>query len=463
MPSTTDLLSRDQFVSIVSNIVDSKIKQKEGYSFAIDGEWGCGKTTVLDILEERLKSRCLVVRYNCWKYDFYEEPLIALLSEFAKAINSEQSFDYEEQEKKAWKIAGKICSDVTSKLIQVGTGLDIKAAVEYVNSLRTIAEEERIQIENVNDKLPIEFLIEQIQNDLGTLSSFENRGIVLMVDELDRCLPDYAIKVLERLHHFCGNTRIIQILAINKKEISGSIAKAFGYPNAEPEKVEHFASHYMQKFIDMTLLLDNGTINDPQTLLFSSLENLFTEYDNLDKTFVADFIRNVLKDIPMRNLKQVVKAVSSMHSLCLCEYPEKERKFSYALMCAEILECVQGYYFNGAHDIDVDFSKSNSIRIALKVPSLSIERNNVLNHRAFRNRAEEMFSCRTKLVDPFYTSYSGDVYEFYIETPVQKVLRLFAPDQSKNIGYKTIPPEYLMKDIEFFKIFKKNLDVLRIQ
>lgn len=463
MSTTTDLLSRDQFVSIASNIVDSKIKQKEGYSFAIDGEWGCGKTTVLDILEERLKCKYLVVRYNCWKYDFYEEPLIALLSEFARAINSEQLLDYEEHEKKVWKIAGKICSDVTSKLIQVGTGLDIKAAVEYVNSLRTIAEEERIQIENVNDKLPIEFLIEQIQNDLGSLSSFENRGIVLMVDELDRCLPDYAIKVLERLHHFCDNIKIIQILAINKKEMSGSIAKAFGYPNAEPEKVEHFASHYMQKFIDMTLLLDNGTINDPQTLLFSSLENLFAEYDNLDRTFVADFIRNVPKDIPMRNLKQVVKAVSSMHSLCLCEYPEKEHKFSYALMCAEILECVQGYYFNGAHGIDVDFSKSDSIRIALKVPPLSIERNNVLNHRAFRNRAEEMFSCRTKLVDPFYTSYSGDVYEFYIETSVQKVLRLFAPDQSKNIGYKTIPPEYLMKDIEFFKVFKKNLDVLKIQ
>ena len=57
-----DLLSRDHFVSVVSNIVDSKIQQKEGYSFAIDGEWGCGKTTVLDILEQRLKSRYLVVR-----------------------------------------------------------------------------------------------------------------------------------------------------------------------------------------------------------------------------------------------------------------------------------------------------------------------------------------------------------------------------------------------------------------
>ncbi len=462
MSSTTDLLSRDQFVSVVSNIVDSKIKQKEGYSFAIDGKWGCGKTTVLDILEERLKCRYLVVRYNCWKYDFYEEPLIALLSEFAKAINSEQSFDYEEYEKKAWMIAGKICSDVTSKLIQAGTGIDIKAAVKYVNSIRSIAKEERIKIKDVNDKLPIEFLIEQIQNDLGMLSSFENRGIVLMVDELDRCLPDYAIKVLERLHHFCDNTKIIQILAINKKEMSGSIAKAFGYPNADRDMVEYFASHYMQKFIDMTLSLNNGTINDPQALLFSSLENLFTEYDNLDKAFVADFIRNILNDIPMRNLKQIVKSVGSMHNLCLCEYPEKDHKFSYALVCAEILECVQGYYFNGPLDINIDCSKSDLIRIALKVPPISDERK-TLEHRAFRNRAEEMFSCRTTLTDPFYTSYSGDVYEFYIETPVQKVLRLFAPDKARNIGYKSITPEYLKKDIEFFKIFKKNLEVLKIQ
>lgn len=460
--SLTDLLSRDQFVSIVSNIVDSKIMQKEGYSFAIDGEWGCGKTTVLDILEEHLKCKYLVVRYNCWKYDFYEEPLIALLSEFAKAINSEQSFDYEEHEKKAWKIAGKICSDVTSTLVQVGTGLDIKTAVKYVNSIRSIAKEERIKFKDVNDKLPIEFLIEQIQNDLGTLSSFENRGIVLMVDELDRCLPDYAIKVLERLHHFCDNTKIIQVLAINKKEMSGSIAKAFGYPNAEPDKVEYFASHYMQKFIDMTLSLNNGTINDPQALLFSSLENLFTEYDNLDKSFVSDFIRNILKDIPMRNLKQIVKAVSSMHSLCLCEYPEKDHKFSYALMCAEILECVQGYYFNGHLDIGVYCSKTDSIRIGLNVPPSSDGQKD-LEHKAFCNRTREMFSCRTELTNPFYTGKRGDVYEFYIETPVQKVLRLFTPDEADNIGYKTIPSEYLTKDIELFKIFKKNLKVLKIQ
>ena len=462
MINSTDLLSRDHFVSVVSNVVDSKIQQKEGYSFAIDGEWGCGKTTVLDMLEERLRSRYLVIRYNCWKYDFYEEPLIALLSEFAKAINAEQAFEFEEYEKKAWKIAGKICSDVTSKLIQAGTGFDIKSAVRYVNSIRKIAKEKRIKFEDVNNKLPIEFLIEQIQNDLGVLSSFENRGIVLMVDELDRCLPDYAIKVLERLHHFCDNTRIIQILAINKKEMSGSIATAFGYPNANSDKVEYFASHYMQKFIDMTLSLNNGILNDPQVLLFNSLDTLFTEYDNLNKAFVADFIKNILCDIPMRNLKQIVKSVSSIHNISLCEYPEKNHKFSYALMCAEILECIQTIYFNISSDIETEGSTRDSIHIELELHGYG--HNNWGNHFSFKKKVEDFFSYKTNLLEPFYTGRNEDVFEFKLDTPKNKVLYLFIPSNCDNLHYdiKRVP-DYLRNDAEFFKFFRKNLKELRIQ
>ena len=457
-----DLLSRDHFVSVVSNIVDSKIQQKEGYSFAIDGEWGCGKTTVLDILEQRLRSRYLVVRYNCWKYDFYEEPLIALLSEFAKAINSEQTFEFEKYEKKAWRIAGKICSDVTSKLIKAGTGLDIKAAVKYVNSIRKIAKEKRIKIEDVNSKLPIEFLIEQIQNDLGVLSTFENRGIILMVDELDRCLPDYAIKVLERLHHFCDNTRIIQILAINKKEMSGSIAKAFGYPNADSEKVEYFANHYMQKFVDMTLSLNNGTLNDPQVMLFSSLDKLFKEYDNLDKTFVADFIKNILNDIPMRNLKQIVKSVSSIHNISLCEFPEKGHEFSYALMCAEILECIQTIYFNISSDIETKGSRRESIHIELDLHNYGF--NNRGNHFSFKTKVEHFFSCKTDLLESFYTGRDDDVFDFKIEIPKNKVLYIFIPSNCDNLHFDiNLVPDYLKKDAEFFKLFRKNLKELRIQ
>ena len=75
----TDQLSRSEFTETVLNIVNNKVEEKKGFSLAIDGEWGCGKTTILDMLQEKLKLRYLVVRYNCWKNDIYEDPLVPLL------------------------------------------------------------------------------------------------------------------------------------------------------------------------------------------------------------------------------------------------------------------------------------------------------------------------------------------------------------------------------------------------
>ena len=80
----TDHLSRKPFIDMLKTIVKSQRKNLAGYSLAIDGEWGCGKTWVLDALEERLSadggSPYLIFRYNAWENDFYDEPLAAILS-----------------------------------------------------------------------------------------------------------------------------------------------------------------------------------------------------------------------------------------------------------------------------------------------------------------------------------------------------------------------------------------------
>ena len=455
MSDERDLLSRDHFVSVVSNIVDSKIQQKEGYSFAIDGEWGCGKTTVLDMLEERLKNRYLVIRYNCWKYDFYEEPLIALLSEFAKAINAEQVFEFEEYEKKAWKITGKICSDVTSKLIQAGTGFDIKAAVRYVNSVRKIAKEKRIKFEDVNNKLPIEFLIEQIQNDLGVLSSFENRGIILMVDELDRCLPDYAIKVLERLHHFCENTRIIQVLAINKKEMSGSIAKAFGYPNVDTDKVEYFANHYMQKFIDMTVSLNNGELDDDEFSLFKTLMPFYEKNKHVDESIIKKTVDAACTNIPMRNLKQIVKSIDSIHQLTLAARHENGQKYSYCLLCAELIETIQVVFYGIDREIYTQGSRQDKIHVELNIPSPNETRN---GHLFFANQIKQLFYCTTHLCNPIEIGTNEDVYEIDWKGGELGVMTLYIKEKDQHIHFDYYNnPLPIKMEQEFFREFRKHL------
>ena len=78
-----DYLSRQPYLDLLKSIIANQSNNPLGYSFAIDGEWGCGKTWILKKLECQLAKnsdiRYLIFHYNAWKNDFYEEPLVAIL------------------------------------------------------------------------------------------------------------------------------------------------------------------------------------------------------------------------------------------------------------------------------------------------------------------------------------------------------------------------------------------------
>ena len=85
-----DLLFRQPYLDLLKSIIANQCEKKIGYSFAIDGEWGCGKTWILNELENQLesesKNKNLIFHYNAWGNDFYDEPLIAILSVMIERI-----------------------------------------------------------------------------------------------------------------------------------------------------------------------------------------------------------------------------------------------------------------------------------------------------------------------------------------------------------------------------------------
>ena len=61
----------------------------------------------------------------------------------------------------------------------------------------------------------------------------------VVVDELDRCIPQYAIKVLERLHHiFYGLDNVIVILAIDRRQLEHSVEEMFGINSLEDKRID---------------------------------------------------------------------------------------------------------------------------------------------------------------------------------------------------------------------------------
>ena len=92
--NNNDYLSRQPYLDLLKSIITNQKDNSTGYSFAIDGEWGCGKTWILTELEKQLtddsERKYLIFHYNAWENDFYDEPLVALLSvmiDYLESIN----------------------------------------------------------------------------------------------------------------------------------------------------------------------------------------------------------------------------------------------------------------------------------------------------------------------------------------------------------------------------------------
>ena len=97
MGGKIDILDRQPFVDRLIEIVRLIADNGRGCTFTIDGRWGCGKSFVLDMFEKQNEiisdedtaiSRYAIFRYNCWEYDYYEEPLVAIVATLINDIDA---------------------------------------------------------------------------------------------------------------------------------------------------------------------------------------------------------------------------------------------------------------------------------------------------------------------------------------------------------------------------------------
>ena len=329
-----DILNREEFVGQLVNLVKNISMNKSSTCFALNGDWGCGKSFVLDMFQEKLEqiqseetndSRFFVIRYNCWKYDYYEEPLVAIISAMISMIEEKISIFKDPEEKR--KILGMLKA-VGSALFSMGNdavkekiGLDVK---KFFEILQTGAKEgaEAYEKEHSYD---VYFDFQKAIKDLTVLLQgiTEKYTVIFLVDELDRCMPNYAIKVLERLHHLTEeNSNIITVIAIDKKQLMSSVKQIFGFEN--PAK-------YLEKFIHFEIKLNYGEVSEKITEKYKDYVALFDRDIFPFDEPVEECLSAIFKDIDVRTQERLVKKAMIAHKLL---YTEKK---DYSFMCMELL------------------------------------------------------------------------------------------------------------------------------
>lgn len=254
-PFKEDILDRDKLAPILTSIAD--VYSDSGAVLAIDGEWGAGKTTFVKMWRQYLINHDYKTLYfNTWETDFIEDPLIALMGELKEVVGKDAN-------EALIKNIGRIGIMVGGGLLKVGvkklTGIDPGIVTASIDEATDIFKEKINAYKNQKDDF------DTFKNTLGeyvaSVAQENAHPIVFFIDELDRCNPHYAVKLLERVKHLFEVPNIIFVLAVNIKQLQYAIQGYYGSSNIDGQA-------YLKRFIDLIYTLPAPNLRNYVQALF---------------------------------------------------------------------------------------------------------------------------------------------------------------------------------------------------
>ncbi len=422
-----DYLGRKELINNLIKIIDNSYDK---LSFALCGKWGIGKTFVLDKLEEELIKKnnterpYLILKYNCWEYDYYDEPLLAIVSSMGESLNDKIYNLLDEAVRASLSGAFDIMMAMLDSVNNVLPVSPSKLVDSYASRREKRKKQKRF---DYNDKF--KKAIKILKNELNKVSK-ENK-IIFMIDELDRCLPEYAIKVLERLHHiFEDVSNSILIFSVDKKQLDNTVKNIFG------NDVE--VDSYLKKFIDFEVHLSNSNTCPRLHDLCPDYCKLFDIKEDTNDIDILSIVSIIMNNIPVREVKKIFEKAKNIHKL-VCKYDVCD----YSLMLAEIL-----YLVYKKHDSDL-FDKIKSNVMYPNYKSAIIEQ--LTNYIKSQNNG--------MIID--YTKLQGTIGKTqWIVLNEQECTEINANGYQTRFGFANATGNNLKKEISYYKKFIGYCDLI---
>lgn len=468
-----DLLQRNEYVELLESLIDNKIQNNKGFSFAIDGPWGCGKSFILKMLEENLENKgYLVIHYNCWDNDFYSEPLIAILSTIVDKLNNIALPETAENKQKRNKIniALKFLKNILFMIVKNKIGVDFEEIGIDLGELKenvseTLEADKKPFLSNDFDtNLSIKQVIKELREHLLDLQS-DWSGIVFIIDELDRCLPHYAINILERLHHICFDSendefKFIQLLAINKKELSNSIYKAFGKVitagNDKPfhDEPQIFADYYLQKFIQLIIPVPPGTILNDSLIILGDFKNEFFGINDAYKNLIDEFFSSVMSDFSMRSKIELVNHTKMSHQLTLANNPDLHNPF-FGVLAVELVDCLYRFLLKEKNPT-LNFGKIEHKGVMFWIEN--VDRKVYAPNKTDYLDTRKLKEWSESFVSGYLSEIDGGGVAFDPSNSPQNYMKFFYVSEDVHIRPTSggTPKEY----VPFVRAFRKTLDII---
>ena len=253
-PFKNDLLNRKEPAEALTNLVDSI----EGPCvLAVDAPWGAGKTTFLRIWSRHLRNSGFpVVRFNAWETDHAGDAFVALVSELTEQLRNNEQEPIKEKVRLTKEAAKNVAVRAIPVVLRILTSgvlnIDPDTEKELGKLLADYAVDGIKEYEKARKS--IKGFRSRLQGMANTLHCCHSHPLVVMIDELDRCRPSYAIELIEVAKHLFGVDHIVFVLAVNREQLTHSIKALYGS--------DFDGGGYLRRFFDVDFRLPDPDRSD---------------------------------------------------------------------------------------------------------------------------------------------------------------------------------------------------------
>ena len=291
-----DSLNRKNEIELFKKILQNAVGP---YVISIDAPWGTGKTYFTKCIKNEIEDEIKSIYINAWESDYNVDPLITIISELKKII---PSTDFDSLKDKYISVS-KLVLPTAIKLATSGI-IDVDKITDSISEIG-----EKVVLKKIEDYESEKESIEHLKRKLKAIAKNTNlKKIVVFIDELDRCRPNYAIEFLERVKHFFDLEGYIFVLSIDEAQLLESIKVLYGL-NFEAEK-------YLRRFIDYKYILKSKIQKKyvEDTVRRIGLhkimrEHIDTHIDEQDFISIITYLSQINK-LTARDINQIVSQIN---------------------------------------------------------------------------------------------------------------------------------------------------------
>jgi len=272
----------------------------------VHGDWGAGKSSVLEMIESELNAedKVLCLKFNGWRFQGFEDAKIALIEgivtgliekrpKLTKAAIAVKEIFHRIDWLKVAKKAGGLAVTAYTGIPAIGLETLVGKLEGHFADPKNLSPEKLGEVlTEAKGLLKAEAETKNVPEEIAAFrKAFDNllkeAGIdqlVVLIDDLDRCLPDIAIETLEAVRLFVFTSRTAFVVAADEAMIEYAVRKHFpDLPDSTGPQT--YARNYLEKLIQVPFRIP--ALGETETLIYVTLLLIGAEVGEQDPEFVT--------------------------------------------------------------------------------------------------------------------------------------------------------------------------------